>query len=246
MKLVMDKAGETIRYLREAVVYGGNIVNTKSWQGVPSPDDMFETLHVSVTLGMEQEADKIALECNAKLPWADIHFNERVGGFPLNPPPSYKMWARNLEEFYATGHECFSHSYPERMWSKTLHSGIRYDIADLNTLVDLLRQDPTTRQAYLPFFFPEDLSAAVLGERVPCSLGWHFIIRDGRMDLFYALRSCDVMRHLHNDIYFANRLAIWVREKAGLNVAMGNMHLVVTSLHCFVKDRELFEKGFIK
>jgi thymidylate synthase len=242
----MKKAGEVIRLLREEVIYSGDTIHTKSWQGVPSPDDMRELLHYSIYIAMEQSEEKIALECNAKLPWADIHFNERVGGVPLNPPPSYSMWARNLEEFYATGHECFSHSYPERMWSKGLHSGIRYDIADLNTLVEVLKKDPTTRQAYLPFFFPEDLSAAIEGERVPCSLGWHFIIRDGRLDLFYALRSCDVMRHLHNDIYFANRLALWVADKAGLDVVMGNMHLVVTSLHCFVKDRELFEKGFIK
>lgn len=240
------RAREAIKHLRDTVVYHGDTVYTKSWQGVPSPDDMYEALHTSTYIAMEDSHEVCASQCNAKLPWADVHFNERVGGVPLNPPPSYKMWARNLEEFYATGHSCFSHSYPERIWSKGLHSGIRYDIADLNTLVDLLRKDPTTRQAYLPFYFPEDLTAAVLGERVPCSLGWHFIVRNGRLDLFYALRSCDVMRHLHNDIYFANRLALWVREKAGLEVAIGNMHLVVTSLHCFVKDKELYEKGFIK
>lgn len=240
------RAGEAIKHLRDTVVYQGSIVSAKSWQGIPSPDDMYEVLHTSLTIAMESDTNICARECNAKLPWADIHFQERVGGVPLNPPPSYELWARNLEEFYATGHKCFSHSYPERMWSKELHSGIRYDIADLSTLVELLKKDPTTRQAYLPFFFPEDLTAAVLGERVPCSLGWHFIVRNGQLDLFYALRSCDVMRHLHNDIYFANRLAIWVKEKAGLDIAMGKLHLVVTSLHCFIQDKNLYEKGLIK
>lgn len=242
----MKSAKQAIAFLRDSVLYHGPIIRTKSWQGTPSPDDMYEMLHISTLIRMEETAEACAIQCNAKLPWADVHFEERVGGVPLNPPPSHIMWARNLEEFYATGHECFSHSYPERMWSKGLHSGIRYDIADLDTLVELLKKDPTTRQAYLPFFFPEDLTAAIEGERVPCSLGWHFIVRNGQLDLFYALRSCDVMRHLHNDIYFANRLALWVREKAGLEVAMGTLHLVVTSLHCFVKDKELYEKGWIK
>lgn len=240
------KASEAIENLRYKVIYQGSIVSSKSWQGVPSPDDMYEILHTSLMIDMENNIDACARECKAKLPWADIHFQERVGGVPLNPPPSYELWARNLEDFYATGLKCFSHSYPERMWSKGLHTGIRYDIADLDTLVELLKKDPTTRQAYLPFFFPEDLTAAMQGERVPCSLGWHFIVRDNKLDLFYALRSCDVMRHLHNDIYFANRLAIWVKEKAGLNIAMGKLHLVVTSLHCFIQDKNLYEKGLIK
>lgn len=237
---------DAIKQLREKVLFEGDIVGTKYWQGIPSPDNMLEVLHTSILIEMEQNHEDVGIACNAKLPWADIHFNERVGGKPLNPPPSYSMWASNLEEFYAKGLKCFSHSYPERMWSKGLHTGIRYDIADLDTLVEVLKKDPTTRQAYLPFFFPEDLTAAREGERVPCSLGWHFIVRDNKLHLFYALRSCDVMRHLHNDIYFANRLALWVREKAGLVVDMGQMHLVVTSLHCFVGDKDLYERGFIK
>lgn len=234
-----------ISLLRIELTNNGRRVKTQKWQGKDEPPEMLELLHVSMKTPLLSDVLTLASECKAKLPWADLHFKERVGGEPLNPPPSYKLWARNLEEFYATGHECFSHSYPERMWSKGLHTGIRYDIADLNTLVEVLKKDPTTRQAYLPFFFPEDLSASLDGERVPCSLGWHFIIRDGRMDLFYALRSCDAMRHLHNDLYFANRLVLWVIEQTGLDVVPGELHFVVTSLHCFASDKAIFEKGLI-
>jgi len=51
------------------------------------------------------------------------------------------------------------------------------------------------------------------------------------------MRSCDVVRHLHNDLYFANRLTQWMIEKSGLDVEVGYLHFSSTSLHCFVNDR---------
>ena len=45
------------------------------------------------------------------------------------------------------------------------------------------------------------------------------------------------MRHLHNDLYFANRLAIWLIEQTGLDATPGSLHFSATSLHCFVVDR---------
>merc|ERR1711991_932385 len=65
--------------------------------------------------------------------------------------------------------EAFSHSYPERMWQdRNIQKGIRFNIANLNTAVELLSKEPTTRQCYIPIWFPEDLTAASQGERVPC------------------------------------------------------------------------------
>ena len=237
---------EFIQNTRYRLMVEGKEIDSEYWQGSEPLDTMVELMHVSKIIEMSDDVEDIQKQTNARMPWADLHFEERVGGEPLNPPPSFSYWARNLENFFCKGHQCFSHSYPERLWSKGLHTGIRYDIADLNTLVEVLKRDPTTRQAYLPFFFPEDLSASLEGERVPCSLGWHFIVRDSRMDLFYALRSCDAMRHLHHDLYFANRLVLWVIENTGLDVIPGNMHFVATSMHCFKGDIDLFKKGIIK
>jgi len=234
-----------VKKLRDKLVNEGDLVQTESWQGTKAPPIMVELLHISEKVQMLKDPKELSDSLGASQPWANIHFKERVQGFPSNPDPSHSMWASTTEDYMANG-EQFSHTYSERMWPKSLCEGIRYEIGDLRTLVELLKNEPTTRQAYLPMFFPEDLTAAVSNERVPCSLGWHFIVRNNRLDVMYTMRSCDAMRHLQNDIYFANKLANWVNEEAGLKADMGVLHLVITSLHCFNQDINIYKKGLIK
>ena len=45
------------------------------------------------------------------------------------------------------------------------------------------------------------------------------------------------MRHLHNDLYFANRLCLWLIEQSGIDAVPGTMHFSASSLHCFVVDK---------
>lgn len=230
--------------MRKKVFEEGYEITTQKWQGTDNPPTMLECLHVKESLVMYKTLPDAVEGFNPSLPWADKHFDERVSGKPLNPPPSHSIWAKGTDNYMDGG--VFSHSYPERLWSKGLHKGIRYDIADLNTLIDILKKEPDTRQAYLPMFFPEDLSASLEGERVPCTLGWHFIVRKGRMDCFYPMRSCDVARHLHNDLYLANRLVLWIIEQTELDVRPGVLHFHATSLHAFKQDKLLWDKGLIR
>lgn len=232
---------KAIKLLRTNLLRNGKVVNTKKWQGIENPPEFLELLHARIMIPMSQTISEMAKECSPMLPWANIHFEERVGGLPLNPPPSHKLWLKGNED-YMSGDK-FSHSYPERFWSKDLHTGIRFPIGDLGDLIKLLIKEPDTRQAYLPIYFPEDIAASVQGERIPCTLGFHFIVRNGKLDLFYPMRSCDVIRHLHNDLYMANRLALYVKEQADLDVKLGNIHFVATSLHCFTSDRTIIEKA---
>lgn len=232
---------KAIRLLRTNLLLNGKVIKTKKWQGMENPPEFLELLHARIMIPMAQTIPEMVKEANPMLPWADVHFEERVGGLPLNPPPSHKLWLKGNEEFMSGSK--FSHSYPERFWSKTLHNAIRYDIGDLNDLIYLLKHEPDTRQAYIPIYFPEDIFAARIDERIPCTLGFHFIVRDGKLDLFYPMRSCDVIRHMHNDLYMANRLALHVKEQADLDVDLGNIHFVATSLHCFTSDRPIIEKA---
>lgn len=234
------KPSEAIKYMRNLVRKAGKVVKTESWQGGKPMGDMIEVLNVTIPIDMNVDEVK---ECKPNLPWADIHFEERVGGKPLNPPPSHKMWGnRKLNDWYTDG-EKFSHSYPERMWPKELMPyGIRFKTGDLNTLVELLKKDKTTRQAFLPIWFPEDLEAALQGERVPCTIGYHFIIRDDKLYCYYLIRSCDIFRHLHNDIYFAIKLSKWILKQTGYkNIELGKLTFSCISLHCFKKDLEVIK-----
>jgi hypothetical protein len=178
------------------------------------------------------------------LPWAEDHFLERVSGVPYNPPPSHEWWpfAQKSNDQHRK-QEKFSHTYPERFWPKQAGNfafhyplGIRYSYGDLNDVVRLLRESPHTRQAYLPVWFPED-TGAVHGERVPCSLGYHFLLRDNHLSCRYFIRSCDFLRHFRDDVYMAGRLTQWIANE--LDESVGNLTMVIGSLHVFDGEHNL-------
>lgn len=148
-------------------------------------------------------------------------------------------------EFNVNSAECRAMTeYVRENWS--VREGIYHPYGDLNDVVKLLARDPTTRQAYLPVFFPED-TGAVHGSRLPCSLGYLFLMRDGKLDVEYTIRSCDFLRHFRDDIYLTVRLTLWVIEQcAKINpvwatVKPGEFVMLIGSLHMFVNDwREMF------
>jgi len=197
------------------------------------------------------------------LPWAEEHFLERVGGVPLNPPPSAANWpfAQQGHAAHTDAEEKFSHTYPERMWPKRagregtqrasdIHRGIRFAYGDLDDVVQLLRRSLYTRQAYLPIWFPED-TGAVHKERVPCSLGYHFLFRDGKLNVTYMIRSCDFVRHFRDDVYMAARLAQWVCEQlpggewldeTPPTIDLGDLTMHTMSMHIFQGDVAKLER----
>lgn len=228
--------GEALKALRNQLYKEGYTVETETWQGTEKPPQMLEILHAGAVCNMENTYEKASDSVRATQPWAGIHFQERVGGQPLNPPPSHTMWLKDTDS-YLSKNAAFSHSYPERLWCDRNKAGIRFNQGNLSDAVKLLKKEPMTRQCYVPMWFPEDLQAALLNERVPCSFGWHFMNRGGQLHCSYHMRSCDVVRHLHNDLFFANALAIWINDEAGLGLEMGYLNFSASSLHCFSNDR---------
>lgn len=237
-------------------------IHTGEWQSMDTSSSPIHATHeledVSIRLhGLPTDADDARKLIQPDLPWADDHFAERVSGIPHNPPPSAASWPYAVRGHVDHTHGGqFDHTYPERFWSKFAnvestrpngrqvfvpHNGIRFEYGDLMDLVALLARSPLTRQAYLPVWFPED-TGAVSGQRVPCTLGYHFMIRNGRLTCRYYLRSCDVYRHMVNDVYFAVRLTQWICGKLnGLfeaePVVPGDLVMHISSLHAFVADR---------
>jgi len=185
-------------------------------------------------------------EIGPNLPWADDHFEERVGGIPLNPGETWKSWPWSNKADHSRRFEGkFSHTYMERYWPRTLEGerlkGLRFEYGDLNDLVSLLEREPNTRQAYLPIFFPED-TGAIHGDRIPCSLGYLFTHRSGYLHIHYAIRSCDLYRHFRDDVYMTIRLLFWVLEKLKernpywKKVKPGIFSMWIGSLHLFIND----------
>lgn len=243
---------------RVQFVRTNELVHPTRWQGidVSKMPEMatHEVLDHSFCVQMSKAYEKLDMlrnDVRPDLPWCDDHFAERVSGTPLNPPPSEAWWPHSPggNDQFKDHTGIFSHTYPERYWPRYAgmngvgngNYGIRFRYGDLGDLVKLLAMEPLTRQAYLPVWFPEDTGIAH-SDRKPCTLGYHFIMRDGECHITYYIRSCDIKRHFRNDIYMTARLLIWVIEQCRqLNVVWndiepGRFNMHITSLHCFRND----------
>jgi hypothetical protein len=247
-------------------------IHTGEWQAMDtsksSAHATYELTDVTLTFRIPPSMEVLADDIGPDLPWAEDHFDERVSGVPHNPPPSHRHWPQGVGANAAHMTDgVFSHSYPERFWPRhdwtrpnegqfpgVERQGIRYRYGDLSDVVALLHRSPYTRQAFLPVWFPED-TGAHHRERVPCTLGYHFMIRDNPevgadvLTCRYYIRSCDAVRHLHNDVYLAGRLMQWLvgrlnaerrtfaRDDLDL-VHVDQLTIYIASLHAFVGDRQ--------
>lgn len=242
-----------------SMIHTGQVVYTDKWQGIKMKENQrfFESLGVSFTVPINhQSLQSLQEDIKPNLPWADVHFEERVSGIPLNPGESYKIWPfYGRDKQVRNENEKFSHTYMERMWPKFAgkefelreqgignrdydgHSGIRYEYGDLNSVIKHLKEDLYSRQAFLPIWFPED-TGVEHGGRVPCSLGYHFIIRNNYLHCTYYLRSCDFLRHLQDDLYLAVRLMSFIADELGVEtkIYLGSLTTHIVSLHIFEQE----------
>lgn len=216
-----------------------DLVDVGEWQSIHGDIPQAKTREVvDVVFSLQLPDSMSGLQQSVKpnFPWAEDHFQERVSGIPYNPPPSHEWWPfaqKNNDEHRKA--EKFSHTYPERFWAKP-RMGIRYGYGDLDDVVTLLQRSPYTRQAYLPVWFPED-TGAVHGERVPCTLGYHFLRRGDKLSCRYFIRSCDFLRHFRDDVYMAGRLTQWIGDQ--IHVAPGNLTMFIGSLHVFDGEQDI-------
>ncbi len=239
---------EARKHAKETLLMQGYEIPAGHWQGTDalSKEIMLEVLNYGFTAPIPQNISNLVSECKPDLPWADVHFKERISGIPMNPGESYKIWPYNKfkdgnDPYLVDGK--FSHSYMERYWPKDVYQS-RESKGDLGDIIELLKTNIHTRQAYLPVWFPEDTGNAS-GVRVPCSLGYHFYYRGDALNVNYFIRSCDFYRHFHNDIYLTCRLAIHIMQELTRSnllevpFKMGFITMFITHFHLFKNDRYL-------
>lgn len=230
----------------------------------------FELHHVNLTVPLSiHDLEHFRQEIKPNLPWADDHFMERIGGHPLNPGTEWRNWPWGQSADRSRidpvtvddpgPDRIFDHTYAQRYWPKLAGKysggiipkerlpwspmkGIYFKYGDLDDVVQELIEDPTTRQAILPVFFPEDTGHRP-GRRKPCSLFYHFMLVHNQLDISYQLRSCDLTHHFRDDIYLTVRLLLWMLEQLKIRdpgpwgpIISGNLVMQISNLHCFVND----------
>ena len=219
--------------IKRDLVEMGVKIHTRTYQDkVIADDPNFESLELQNYIYTVTNPNPA--ELNPVQPWADAEFEERMSGLPLNPGEAWKLrpevWTQFLEKLplkTAAGDDQyeFAYSYPERMYDQFLY------------LVQKAKEDINSRQLFLSIWDknkdPDNIGGA---GRVPCSLGYLFQIRKGRVNMSYMMRSSDYATHLNNDVYLAVRTQQRFAEEMGLPLGMFTQF--IGSLHIFKKDSE--------
>ncbi|RLD01843.1 MAG: hypothetical protein DRI65_15365, partial [Chloroflexota bacterium] len=163
--------------------------------------------------------------------WADEEFMERImiGARFKNPGDAWKIRPETWAEFLVLGK--FDYTYNER---------INYE-RNLDKIGRELVRNPDTRQAWLPIFHPKDVNWLGGERRIPCSLGYHFMLREGVLNLTYIQRSADLVKHFGNDVYLAWSMLDYVAHQVG--VKRGMLTHVIFSLHSYKRDWPKLQDG---
>jgi len=165
-------------------------------------------------------------------------FVDRIS-LPTNPGNSYTHRPELWDEYLHEGK--FAYTYSERI------------APQLATIVGELINNPETRQAIVTIHsnicpldcWPEKTETNVVnrsmdldniggGARVPCSMYYQVMIREGSVDLIYTMRSCDFLSHFPIDVLLALRLQNWLATY--LIKDIGRFTYFVGSLHAYKKD----------
>ncbi len=229
---------EAIRAAKRDLDNYGDDIDPGTWQGIPTegkPDLMTrEVLNWGMAVACPDNIHDLKNFIRPNLPWADLEFEDRTSGEQRNPHHSLEQWpwwqGEKQADLTQTAGK-FSHTYSERLWD---HAG------GLDDLIRRLANDPYGRQAYMPMYKHSDLREE---GRVPCSLGWQFMMRRDKLHMWYFIRSCDYVRHFRDDIYLAARLQLWViemlvehelrhdRPQVWVDVKPGYLQMLICSLH---------------
>ncbi len=171
---------------------------------------------------------------------------ERWAGSMENPGTSYLERKSTWEQFlvenpdYPQQEPRFHYTYSERF------------ACQIHKITDELRQRPDTRQAIMTIH--SNLNCLNQGPgsniiepsqdyrnmggvgRIPCSMYYQFMIRDGRLDLIYTMRSCDLLTHYPVDLMLALRAQLKIAEH--LELECGDFTHFMGSLHAYQKDMD--------
>lgn len=220
-KNLKEAASETKRELKEM----GTEVHLESMQDkiIKDDPDYFTNELLGYSFMVTNTDDMLELPKafgkESEVEWAEAEFKERISGKNLNPGNAYKL-RKVWDEFVHDGK--FSYTYSERI-------GVQ-----LENVISCLKTTPASRNALIVLWDAIDTFRIGGKARVPCSLYYQFLIRNGKLNLIYNIRSNDLMTHWCWDVYLAIKLQEYIAEKLGME--RGWYMQQIGSLHAYQKD----------
>lgn len=189
--------------------------------------------------------------------WAEAEFAERINPSEVNPGKAYLQRPEMWEQFLVNGR--FDYSYGERFNQEVQYKGGFHRL--LEAIAIQLAEDPDTRKAILPVYgnytrYVHDEHGNCTGcnterdidrmdghARIPCSMYFDFLLRDGKLNICYHERSSDFVQHFGNDVYLAWNLMEYMVELVNKYkkdeedmVEPGYLYHTIDSLHAYKKD----------
>lgn len=164
--------------------------------------------------------------------WSNLEIQERLNEHSLNPGIAWEK-RKKLWENLMNSEGRFDYTYSER-----INHGHQ-----LKRIIEYMKKDINTRRAVINIHnnVLGDLEGVEQNKRIPCSVTYSFLHRDGKLNLFYHMRSSDFYTHFINDMILAQDFMITVAEK--LNVEGGILTVYINSLHAYyvdLKKRNIF------
>jgi len=190
-------------------------------------DPGFETLELMAyaytlkrTVG--QEMGQMMKYMGANGDWALAELNERISGSP-NPGSAWELASEQWKPFLRDGK--FAYHYPERL------------AYQLKYVIQELKDRPNTRQALATMYdVHQDMMNWGGLDRVPCSISYHFILRNKELILVYNQRSCDFLKFFATDVFITCGMLHHVARCLVLPPSSCRFVHVINSLHAFKKD----------
>lgn len=150
----------------------------------------------------------------------------------LNPGFTHLSSWKFYDSWINVNMEKFPYTYGERIFG----NGTTEIINQWQTVVNMLRMDPTTRHAYITITRPIDR----LNEFIPCNSTFHFqLSSEGKLDMITTCRSQDSLRGLFLDCFaYTNFLEQMSLET---EIPMGKYVTFEENIHIYERDLDNVE-----
>jgi len=174
--------------------------------------------------------------------WCKAEFKERISSTPKNPGEAYKLRKDVWEEFLIEEEREAEEDGEIKYWTEKV---FEYTYAErmhwqIGKVIEELKTHPDTRQAIITIH-DRKIDQERMGQmRVPCSMFYHFMFRNDKLDIIYNMRSSDFITHFQNDIWLAMAMQTYIAKYVG--VEPGKFIMQVSSLHIYQKDWEELQR----
>ena len=223
---IYANAYELVSEIQREVWEMGHIVWPHSMQNKDvSQDESFQTKEIINYSYCLQSLDKpvyLFIHDPRSLNWVEEEFKERISNNWINPGEAWKIRPELWEQFLVDG--AFDYTYNERLQKN--HT--------IDKVISEIKKNPDSRQLVMSIWHPVDIIWIGGVKRVPCSIYYQILVRNGQVNLIYNQRSADVVTHFGNDVYLAWLMMDFIAKEVDLKP--GFLYHNIASLHCYRKD----------